>query len=208
MYKRKLTQILEGFLVADEQTPSQQNDVGEGLTQPKQVNEKPSFRHDSKSGDTRVRTSPSYSHGDERLEKSSSSLSNTHTFQRAERRYDGVSPQSPRSSSYLNTVRGLKNNDIDKPSPSWMSVDSPLAQPATSSPWKTYGSSKDDPHRKPEFGIPRRTTFSQETEESPGYSARQRWSSSGMLASNEKVFCFVCFFCFFVKSYLLHNFIG
>jgi hypothetical protein len=82
-------------------------------------------------------------------------------------------------------MRGLKNDeDTGKSNPPWLSVDSSVAQPATSSPWKTYGSSTDDPFRKAQsFGIPRHTAFSQVTEESPGYSTRQRRTFSGMLAS-------------------------
>jgi hypothetical protein len=166
----------------------------EELTEPLRMSgstDKTTFRYDRKAEASRERTSPSYinptySYADEHLERSNLSLSDTyHTSERDKENDDVLRQHFSWSNSHLNTVRGLKNDeDIGKPSPSWLSMYSSVAEPTTPSSWKTYESSKDDPFRKTQsFGIPRHTAFSQVTEESPRYSATQRRTFSGMLVS-------------------------
>lgn len=193
LYERKLSQVLESTGGGgDEQEASQLDDeVEEELSQPARVGsstDKDTFRYDHKPEDPRARTSlsyvrPSYSRSDEHIGRSSVSPSDKHyTSYRDQGKDDQLRPHSSWSSSYLGYGRGLENDEgTGKPSPSWSSSD---AQPATSYSWKTYGSPTDDSFRKTQsYGLPRQPIFSQVAEESTGYSARQRRTLYGMLAS-------------------------
>jgi hypothetical protein len=131
---------------------------------------------------------PSYSSSGEAVGKSSSLLSAaTYYSSPREQRKDDLRSYSSLSSSYLGAVRGSQNDNVhDTASFSCLSRDlnSSVAQPSSSSPRRMYGSSTDNSFgRTTSFGTSRYTAFSQATEESPGYRARQRGLFSGTATS-------------------------
>jgi hypothetical protein len=189
LYRRKLSQLLEGIR-GHEQEPLQDTDeMQKELTHPVRMD---GSIGESKPEYPRARTSlshirPSYSHSGEALGYSSSSLSDTYYSPPREQRKDDLRPCSPLSSSYLGAMRGLQNDEVNnEASSSWLSRDlnSSVARPSTSTPRRMYGSSIDDSFgRTQSFGTSRHTVFPQVTEENPGYSARQRSIFSGTLIS-------------------------
>lgn len=165
------------------------DELEEQLTQPIRMGGsigKSKWGYEHKQEEPRVETGlshihPFYRHDEAKLGKLSSSLSDTFYTSSRDQRKDDLRPRSSWSSSYCGTERGLEHDDDNgKPSPSWLSMDvnSSAPQPSTSSPWRTYGSSRDDSFRKTQH-----TVFTQVTEGSPGYSARQRRTFTGTLES-------------------------
>lgn len=175
LYRRKLCQLLEG-ICGHEQEPLQDNDeLEEELTHPVRLDDsigesKPEYPR-AGSGLSHIR--PSYSHSGEVLGKSSSSLSDTDYSRSREQRKDDLRSRFSLSSSYLGASRGLQNDEVnDKAGSSWLSrgLSSSVAQTSTSLPRRMYGSSTDNSFGKTSW----HSTYSQVTEENPGYSSRQR----------------------------------
>lgn len=183
LYRRKLSQLLEG-ICGHEQEPLQDNDeLEEELAHPARMDDsigeiKPEYPR-ARSGLSHIR--PSYSHSGEALGKSSSPLSDTYYSPPREQWKDDLRPSFSLSSSYLGAVRGLQNDEVNDKAGSWLSRDlcSSVTQPSTSSPRRMYGSSTDNSFGRTSWD----SACSQVTEENPGYSARQRGIFSGTLTS-------------------------
>jgi hypothetical protein len=183
LYRRKLSQLLEG-ICGHEQEPLQDNDEREEeLTHPTRmddsIGESKQEYPRARSGLSHIR--PSYSRSGEALGKSSSSLSDTYYSPPREQRKDDLRPGFPSSSSYLGAMKGLQNDEVNDKASSWLSRDlsSSVIQPSTSSPVRMYGSSTDNSFGKTSWHPP----YSQVTQENTGYSARQRGIFSGTLIS-------------------------
>jgi hypothetical protein len=152
VYEHKLSQILEGSHGhGDEQELLQQADeMEQQLTQPSKT--VGGFGHtqwspDSKSGSIRSRTNLSHTYstysGDATAGRSSGVPSSSYYTPSRQQEKDEMRPHSSVSSSF-GTARGVGNYDDNiKASPSWLS-NSPVAQPYTSSSWRTYSSSGDE----------------------------------------------------------------